>query len=249
MWSPSSKKGRKMAAGNYRPVSLTCVSCKLLESLLKDDIMQHLTRNKLLKNSQHGFMAGKSCTTNLLEFMEKITSAADKGKSVDIVYLDFAKAFDKVPTERLIRKLDAHGIGGRVKNWIAAWLRDRRQRVTVNGKKSGWQRVLSGVPQGSVLGPVLFLIFINDLDQMATENQIIRKFADDTKIGQVIEGPESARELQDTLDRLCQWAVDWGMAFNVAKCHVMHEDKNNPRYQYHMLGEALETTKEERDLE
>ena len=213
---PTFKKGSKMAAGNYRPVSLTCVSCKLLESILKDDIMQHLTRNKLLKNSQHGFMAGKSCTTNLLEFMEKITSEADRGKSVDIVYLDFAKAFDKVPTERLIWKLDAHGIGGRVKNWIATWLSDRKQRVTVNGKKSGWQRVLSGVPQGSVLGPVLFLIFINDLDKMAIESQIIRKFADDTKIGQVIEGPEGAKELQETLDRLCQWAVDWGMAFNVA---------------------------------
>ena len=112
---------------------------------------------------------------------------------MDIVYLDFAKAFDKVPTERLIRKLDAHGIGGKVKNWIAAWLRDRKQRAIVNGKKSGWQRVLSGVPHGSVLGPVLFLIFINDLDKMATESQIIRKFADDTKIGQVIEGPEGAK--------------------------------------------------------
>ena len=110
---PIFKKGSKMAAGNYRPVSLTCVSCKLLESILKDDIMQHLTRNKLLKNSQHGFMAGKSCTTNLLEFMEKITSEADRGKSVDIVYLDFAKAFDKVPTERLIRKLDATELEGK----------------------------------------------------------------------------------------------------------------------------------------
>ena len=120
--------------------------------------------------------------------------------------------------------------------------------MIVNGKKSGWQRVLSGVPHGSVLGPVLFLIFINDLDKMATESQIIRKFADDTKIGQVIEGPEGAKELQETLDRLCQWAVDWGMAFNVAKCHVMHVGKNNPRYQYHMLGEALETTEEERDI-
>ena len=245
---PKFKKGSKKEAGNYRPVSLTCVSCKLLESILKDDIMQHLTRNKLLKKSQHGFMASKSCTTNLLEFLEKVTEAADKGKSVDIVYLDFAKAFDKVPTERLLKRLTAHGVGGKIKKWIASWLKDRKQRVTVNGKKSGWQKVLSGVPQGSVLGPVLFLIFINDLDNGATENQVVRKFADDTKVSQVIEGPDDAEELQGTLDRLCQWATDWGMAFNVAKCHVMHVGKNNPRHKYHMQGEALKTTEEERDI-
>ena len=130
---PKFKKGSKKEAGNYRPVSLTCVSCKLLESILKDDIMQHLTSNKLLKKSQHGFMAGKSCTTNLLEFLKKVTEAAGKGKSVDIVYLDFAKAFDKVPTERLLKKLTGHGVGGKIKNWIASWLKDRKQRVVVNG--------------------------------------------------------------------------------------------------------------------
>ena len=193
-------------------------------------------------------MAGKSCNTNLLEFLEKVTEAADKGKSVDIVYLNFAKVLDKVPTERLLKKLTAHGVGGKIKNWIASWLKDRKQRVTVDGKKSGWQKVLSGVPQGSVLGPVLFLIFINDLDNAATENQVVRKFADDTKVSQVIEGPDDAEELQGTLDRLCQWATDWGMAFNVAKCHVMHVGQNNPRHKYHMQGEALKTTEEERDI-
>jgi len=107
---PIYKKGSKADPGNYRPVSLTSVCCKMLESILKQDIMDHLTRNRLIRNSQHGFMKNKSCTTNLLEFMEKVTDAADKGKAVDIVYLDFAKAFDKVPTERLLKKVKAHGI-------------------------------------------------------------------------------------------------------------------------------------------
>ena len=128
----------------------------------------------------------------MLEFLDKITEAADRGIATDVVYLDFAKAFDKVPTERLLKKLEAHGIGGKVGSWIRAWLADRKQRVCVNGKQSGWRKVLSGVPQGSVLGPVLFLIFINDLDQEATVRQIVKKFADDTKIAQCIEKPEDA---------------------------------------------------------
>jgi len=120
--------------------------------------------------------------------------------------------------------------------------------VTVNGKLSSWQKVLSGVPQGSVLGPVLFLIFINDLDSAVTERQIIRKFADDTKLGQIIDSEADIAELQGCLDRLCKWARDWGMAFNVAKCHVMHIGRQNPGHTYNMDGVVLEVTREERDI-
>ena len=245
---PIFKKGSKSMSANYRPVSLTCVCCKMMESLIKDDLMQHLQRNKLISPSQHGFMKNKSCTTNLLEFLEELTAKADSGKHVDIVYLDFAKAFDKVPTAKLMKKLKVHGVEGRAAAWIQAWLTGRTQRVTIKGKTSGWRRVWSGVPQGSVLGPVLFLIFINDLDSAATEKQTIKKFADDTKVMQVIETAEDAAELQRCLDRLCDWARTWGMAFNESKCHVMHVGLHNPGHVYYMNGVRLEASEKERDV-
>ena len=235
-------------SANYRPVSLTCVCCKMMESLIKDDLTQHLQRNKLISPSQHGFMKNKSCTTNLLEFLEELTAEADSGKHVDIVYLDFAKAFDKVPTAKLMKKLKVHGVEGRAAAWIQAWLTGRTQRVTIKGKTSGWRRVWSGVPQGSVLGPVLFLIFINDLDSAATEKQTIKKFADDTKVMQVIETAEDAAELQRCLDRLCDWARTWGMAFNESKCHMMHVGLRNPGHVYYMNGVRLEASEKERDV-
>ena len=193
-------------------------------------------------------MKGKSCATNLLEFLDKITEDTDKGISTDVIYLDFAKAFDKVPTERLLRKVQSHGIVGRIGAWIRAWLTDRTQRVSVNSKLSGWRKVLSWVPQGSVQGPVLFLLFINDLDMEIKEQQITKKFADDTKIAQFIESPEDSAALQATLDKLGAWAERWGMQFNTAKCHVMHIGKNNPKNVYMMNGIQLSETTVERDI-
>jgi hypothetical protein len=193
-------------------------------------------------------MKNKSCTTNLLEFMEKITEAADRGEPIDVIYLDFAKAFDKVPRERLLKKLQAHGVTGNVHRWIRAWLTGRQQRVAVNGKLSSWKEVLSGVPQGSVLGPILFTIFINDLDGAATAIKIIRKFADDTKVGHGVSTPEEAGVLQECLDNLVKWAEDWGMQFNAEKCKVMHVGRSNQRFQYSMGGVVLGETEEEKDV-
>jgi len=247
--TPIYKKGTKSSPGNYRPVSLTSISCKLMESILRDAITDHLTANRLIKDSQHGFMKDKSCVTNLLEFLEKATTVVDGGDGFDVIYLDFAKAFDKVPRERLLNKVRAHGIRGRVLGWIRGWLTGRRQRVVLNGRFSSWEEVLSGVPQGSVLGPLLFLIFINDMDDTVEHLvSILRKFADDTKLGKRVRTEKERQELQEALDRLCEWASMWGMQFNVSKCKVMHMGHANPKFSYSMNGQELEETEEERDI-
>ena len=148
--------------------------------------MDFLIKHKLINSSQHGFLKSKSCLTNLLCFFEEITKWVDEGSPVDIIYLDFQKAFDKVPHQRLILKLKSHGIRISIINWIEQLLTDRRQRVVVDGEVSNWKTVLSGVPQGSVLGPILFLIYINDLEEGVISK--ILKFADDTKLFRKIKG-------------------------------------------------------------
>jgi len=142
--------------------------------------VSHLENNDLLMNTQHSFRRGKSCLSNLLVFLDKVTQCVEDGDDIDVVYLDFAKAFDKVLHQRLLLKLRDHGIGDKVVNCISSWLSQRQQRVCINGEQSTWKPVWSGVPQGSVLGPVLFLIFINDID-LGIVNWIL-KFAGDAKI-------------------------------------------------------------------
>jgi ribonucleases P/MRP protein subunit RPP40 len=193
-------------------------------------------------------LPGRSCATNLLSFFKKVTSEVDSGHAFDAIFLDFAKAFDKVPTERLLKKVKAHGIRGQLLNWIENWLKNRRQRVVLAGKFSEWIAVLSGVPQGSVLGPLLFLIFINDLNLAASEVSIMAKFADDTKVGQSIITEADRDKLQEVLRKLCAWTDLWGMQFNVKKCKIMHFGRNNPQYDYEMNGEKLEKVEEERDI-
>ena len=243
---PLFKKGSRNKSENYRPVSLTSVICKLLERLIKDHMVDFLVKHKLLNSSQHGFLKARSCLTNMLCFWEEITKWIDVGSPVDIIYLDFQKAFDKVPHQRLLLKLKAHGIGDSITDWIEQWLTDRRQRVVVDGEVSNWKSVLSGVPQGSVLGPILFLIYINDLDDSITSN--VLKFADDTKLFRKVNTDGDKQHLQNDLDRLVKWSEKWQMLFNFGKCKCLHTGHRNLNVNYKMGDTVLGTTVKEKDL-
>jgi ribonucleases P/MRP protein subunit RPP40 len=244
--SPIYKKGGRESPGNYRPVSLTSQICKMFESILREAIVDHLECNGLIKGSQHGFRRGRSCLTNLLSFLDCVTHWMDDGNCADIIYLDFAKAFDKVPHCRLLYKLRQYGIDGKLGDWIASWLKGRQQRVVIGGEFSEWRPVMSGVPQGSVLGPVLFLVFIDDIDDGVTNS--ILKFADDTKLFGVVNDLRQHDELQQDLQRLVDWSARWLMEFNAAKCTVIHVGRNNERFEYVMGTQTLTAVEEERDL-
>ena len=253
--SPIFKKGSKSQTCNYRPVSLTSIICKLLETLIKQKLCIHLSNNALLSNHQHGFMSGRSCLSNLLETFECWTDALDNGNRVDCVYLDFKKAFDSVPFQRLLLKLRGYGVNGKVLRWIESFLTGRKMRVGVRGSFSQWASVSSGVPQGSVLGPLLFLIYVNELPDLFDCSSKI--FADDTKVWTIIKDEEDCENLQNDLKKISEWSNDWLLRLNTEKCKVMHictarkKDSFVP-YQYKMGDNdnehVLETVESEKDL-
>ena len=243
--SPIFKKGSKKAPGNYRPVSLTCIVCKVMEKLVRIKIVQHLSKFNLISRDQHGFVKGRSCSTQLLEVLDAWTEALDDGGCVDVIYMDFQKAFDTVPHRRLIQKVSAHGIEGRLLGWLRDFLADREQRVVVNGTRSSIAKVTSGVPQGSVLGPVLFLLFINDLPKGISN--FIKMFADDTKLFSMPSAVDDD-SLQTDLDLLQDWSTKWLMHFHPEKCKVMKLGRQRSAVQYHMNNVVLEEIEAEKDL-
>ena len=243
---PLFKKGSRNKSVNYRPVSLTSVICKLLETIIRDHMMDFLVKHKLINPSQHGFLEARSCLTNVLCFLEEITKCMDEGSPVDVIYLDFQKAFDKVPHQRLILKLKSHGMGNSIINWIEQWLTDRSQRVVVDGEVSCWKSVLSVVPQGFVLGPNLFLVYIDDLEEGVTGN--ILKFADDTKLFRKTKEIGDKHKLQDDIDKLVRWSEKWQMLFNFGKCKFIHTGPGNTGMNYEMGGTILSKTMKEKDL-
>ena len=244
--TPIFKKGEKSHPGNYRPISLTSVVCKLLETVIRNNMVKFLEDNQFMKDSQHGFRNKRSCLTNLLDFFHDVFDKYDECRSVDIIYLDFQKAFDKVPHRRLLDKLLTHGICGSIHKWIKDWLSERKQRVVINGVSSPWLNVKSGVPQGSVLGPVLFLIYVNDLDDGLMCK--VSKFADDTKITSKVTSTQEKKALQSDLNQLTCWANKWQMEFNIEKCKVLHIGSSNDRVQYEMNGQKLKEVNKEKDL-
>ena len=217
--SPIFKKGSRMSPNNYRPVSLTCVVCKVMEKLVRKVLMDHLEENDIVTREQHGFVSGRSCITHLLEVMDSWTEVVDEGGSVDVIYTDFQKAFDSVPHRRLMRKVSACGIGGKLFRWINEFLANRTQRVVINGEKSQEGNVTSGIPQGSVLGPILFVIYINDLP--ANVKSQVKMFADDTKLFTRVDVPNNHETMQNDLDELVQWSNKWQLKFHPEKCGVL----------------------------
>ena len=214
-------------------------------------MIEHVKRNELNCHQQHGFVKRRSTTTNLLEALNMWTEAMMHGIPVDVLFLDYSKAFDTVPHQRLLQQVKSFGIQGEALQWICSFLSNRRQRVRVNGQLSDFKPVLSGVPQGSILGPILFTLFVNDIPEEI--NNIISMYADDTKIYAAIQSDINSSSLADDLKAMEEWARKMQMKFHLGKCKVMHLGRNNPCKQYEMTSDdgkqhILEKIDSEKDL-
>ena len=222
---PIHKGDSTAEAANYRPVALTSHLVKVFEKILRKKIIRHLDANDLLNQTQHGFRAGRSCLSQLIAHYDKILSLLDQGANVDVIYLDFAKAFDKLDFNIALAKLKSLDIDGKVGRWLHSFLTDRSQTVIVNGTKSEPSPVVSGVPQGSVIGPLLFLVLIGDIDKDISHS-FLSSFADDTRIGKGIYTTEEASMLQQDLQGVFEWAETNNMLFNSKKFELLRYGNN-----------------------
>ena len=229
---PIFKKGERHNPSNYRPVSITCICSKLLEHIIYSHISLHLKKYDILCEEQHGFRTNRSCETQLISTVNDIAENLDARKQTDVILLDFSKAFDKVAHKRLCHKLCHLGINGSLLEWINCFLIGRTQRVIVNGEGSQFSKVSSGVPQGSVLGPLLFLCYINDITSCVSSS--IKLYADDILIYRVVNTEDDCKMLQRDLDALQCWAHKWTMFFNPGKCEFLRITNKQSRilFQY-----------------
>lgn len=240
--TPLFKKGDKSRASNYRPVSLTSICCKTLEHIVHSHVINHLERNNILSDQQHGFRKSRSCESQLITTIHDLASGLDQRQQVDAVLLDFSKAFDKVPHHRLALKLEHYGVRGQTLGWISSFLSDRSQQVVVDGELSSAAPVTSGVPQGTVLGPLLFLVYINDLPSRVKSTA--RLLADDCLLYRRIVNEEDTITLQEDLNQLQVWESEWLMSFNPEKCEVIRitNKRRIIEANYSIHGQTLQLT-------
>jgi hypothetical protein len=231
------KKGDRNKAENYRPVSLTSVACKLLEHIVCRHLHTHFEKFNILTTRNHGFRSGHSCETQLLTTMNDILISHDAGHQTDIIILDFSKAFDTVPHRKLLHKMDHYGVRGPVHAWLTNFLTQRKMRVVLEGEASAEVAVESGVPQGTVLGPLLFLCHINDLPDSVKST--VRLFADDCLHYRVIHTFQDHLTLQADLKSLEEWTTTWGMRFNAQKCYLL-PTKPKSHFFYSLGGTILQ---------
>ncbi len=240
-------KGSTSLASNYRPISLTCVACKVMECVIRDNLLSFLNENHLISPHQHGFVSGKSTVTQLIECLNSWYKSLDEGKAVDVIYLDFSKAFDTVSHQKLLEKLPAYGISGPIFRWLQAFLSNREQCVEVDGVRSKWSPVPSGVPQGSVLGPLLFLLFINDITDLDLDGEM-KLFADDVKLYAESSSPYDFSPLVSDLRKVAVWAEKNQLTLALTKSNVLHLGHKNPNQEYNLNDVILPTVTEIKDL-
>ena len=224
--TPVFKKVDRHLAENYRPVSLTTVTCKILEHIICSHMLKHFDKHNILTSLNHGFRSGYSTETQLLVTMHDLLQTNDRNIQMDIAILDFSKAFDTVPHDRLLQKLEAYGIRGNLHKWLTSFLKDRQMNVVVEGEHSDSAYVESGVPQGTVLGPLMFLCHINDLPDCVKSQ--VRLFADDCLIYRQIKTQKDHQILQNDLKELENWASKWGMRFNAKNVTSLVFNRNHP---------------------
>ncbi len=241
------KKGSRSAPANYRPVSLTCVACRVMERIIKEAVSAHMSKNSFISKSQHGFLSRHSTVTQLLETLNDWTIAADNRSPIDVAFADVSKAFDKVPHSKILQSLEAYRIEGVLLSWFKAFLTGRTQSIVYNGCQSQRVAVPSGVPQGSVLGPFCFLVVMNRLPAVI-KNATIKLFADDCKLYFRINTEIDRNLFLEDLFSLFEWAQLNGLVLALDKTAVMHLGYSNPRFDYTVQRAKLATTETARDL-
>ena len=245
------KKGSKRLASNYRPISLTCIICKILESIIRDQMLEFFMQNNKISDKQFGFLPGRSCTLQLLYCVHKWINELENDHTVAIFYTDFRKAFDSVSHCKLIRRLEMLGIAGMLLTWVVSFLTERKQRVRVGDMFSDFCDVLSGVPQGSVLGPLLFLGYIDNIVQHPSNSEMVL-FADDAKMFLNVESNYDIECFQKDIESVCDWAIDWSLSFNAKKCKILQLGTNAIDHIFEMKDgiarSNIEYVTEEKDL-